>query len=217
MMDEVYRLRTTGQQSINLYSHYKIDYVVKRYRRLFENAKAIMDVGIGDGHLLKKYPLKSVGIDTSSHLCKNAVAAGCDAFVNDISKPNNFGPDVDLITCFEVLEHVSDLRMALNNLNKLLLSGGTLLGSVPFNECLADNICECECGKVFHKCGHLRYFKTKGDVWYLLSYAGFDVHEMMFLPYMITGRFLFDRIATAMYLIAGGSASKLPLFFRCTK
>jgi 2-polyprenyl-3-methyl-5-hydroxy-6-metoxy-1,4-benzoquinol methylase len=40
-------------------------------------------------------------------------------------------PKYDLITCFEVLEHVKDVELAINNMHTLLVTDGWLVGTIP--------------------------------------------------------------------------------------
>ena len=49
----------------------------------------------------------------------------------DLNQPHNFEFNFDIITCFEVLEHVGNIENALNNLINSIKNKGTILLSVP--------------------------------------------------------------------------------------
>jgi SAM-dependent methyltransferase len=49
----------------------------------------------------------------------------------DLNRPNNGVPKCDLVTCFETLEHVGDLDVAVDNLLSALAPHGTALFTVP--------------------------------------------------------------------------------------
>jgi hypothetical protein len=52
--------------------------------------------------------------------------------------------------------------MGLKEINRVLLDGGYLIGTVPFNENLLSSQVVCpDCGKLFHKWGHHQSFDLK--------------------------------------------------------
>lgn len=70
---------------------------------------------------------------------------------------------VDVVVVSEVIEHLNDTTLAvgLSDIRRILKPGGTLLGTVPFNENLqaAEVVCP-HCGAVFHKVGHVQTFSA---------------------------------------------------------
>jgi Methylase involved in ubiquinone/menaquinone biosynthesis len=93
-----------------------------------------IDVGCGTGLISRHLPQGSVGIDLNPrNLTKAKIhAPKIDFYLADVEKkfpfPNNyFGTAI----CTEVLEHLLQPQLALAEINRVLLSGGRLIGSVP--------------------------------------------------------------------------------------
>ena len=67
----------------------------------------------------------------------------------------------DVVVMSEVLEHLSNdvLSSSLTEVRRVLKPGGRFIGTVPANENLLDNGAMCpDCGKLFHRWGHLQSF-----------------------------------------------------------
>ncbi|HLC56854.1 MAG TPA: glycosyltransferase [Candidatus Nanoarchaeia archaeon] len=102
----------------------------RKVRRLLPDKKDLLDIGCGkpcnsmkDGSFIR-FLGHGIGMDVKD----------CKGFnfkrgsITDIPfKPNSF----DAITAMEVLEHVEDRDLALNNINRVLRKDGTLVISVP--------------------------------------------------------------------------------------
>jgi SAM-dependent methyltransferase len=70
----------------------------------------------------------------------------------------------DWIVLSEVMEHLEDdvLAGTLAEVRRVLAPGGTLLGTVPARDDLAANLAVCpDCGKRFHRWGHVRAFTSE--------------------------------------------------------
>ena len=104
-------------------------------------AKKILDLGVGQGYFIKKFKAKShlaeiFGIDISlGGLKKIKATIPGYYFVASILSPP-FKETFDLITIFEVLEHIPYYQTfkVLAQIKKLLKKNGVLLASVPINE-----------------------------------------------------------------------------------
>lgn len=67
----------------------------------------------------------------------------------------------DAVIVSEVLEHLTPevMRIALSEICRVLVAGGQIIGTVPYNENLGDGRVVCpHCGEVFHKVGHMQSF-----------------------------------------------------------
>jgi 2-polyprenyl-3-methyl-5-hydroxy-6-metoxy-1,4-benzoquinol methylase len=100
------------------------------------NGKKALDVGCGYGYvleILKEYGYDVFGIDISKHAIKKAKKINDDAtlLVHDVQRPLPFKVKFDLITCFEVLEHLKNPQLAVRNFYESLKTGGLLLVSTP--------------------------------------------------------------------------------------
>ncbi|MCB0343944.1 MAG: class I SAM-dependent methyltransferase [Bdellovibrionales bacterium] len=99
---------------------------------------AMHDIGCGNGLFLNQvrqvFPaLKLHGSDISD----NVIQQNADHFPDmefstlDLCVEHEVLPQYDIITCMEVLEHVPNLHLAMNNISAMLRPGGILILSVP--------------------------------------------------------------------------------------
>ena len=100
---------------------------------------AILDVGCGQGLLLKKLRTRAAqgstffGVDISPKLCEIARKNNPEATitVGDVEALTYADNSFDIITMTEVLEHLLDFNKALSEIHRVLKSGGILIVSVP--------------------------------------------------------------------------------------
>jgi SAM-dependent methyltransferase len=142
----------------------------------YKQSGAILDLGCSSGAFLASLPSKSWelhGIEMSADVAKRAEAAtGAKIFVGDILDAP-FPPECfDVITCFDVLEHLYEPRRAMAKITEWLKPGGIFYVFVP-------NIDSAE-ARVFgsHWCGlelprHL-YHYSPASLRYLAKSAGLD-------------------------------------------
>lgn len=72
--------------------------------------------------------------------------------------------EFDAIVMSEVLEHLSDavLQLTLKECLRTLRDGGLFIGTVPADEKLFESQVVCpECGKIFHRWGHVQEFSEE--------------------------------------------------------
>jgi len=99
--------------------------------------KISLDVGCAYGYILRvlqKFGYKTFGTDVSMHALKIAgKIAGKDSvlILHDAKKPFPFKMNFDLLTCFEVLEHLKEPELAIKNCFEALKPKGVFLASTP--------------------------------------------------------------------------------------
>lgn len=103
----------------------------------------ILDVGVGLGRLLSRFPeLERYGMDISRGYLQVSQGKGiqvCCSKIEDMPyRENSF----DLVVCTDVLEHVVDLNAAVRNLIHVTKPGGYLIVRVPYRENLAQYLDE---------------------------------------------------------------------------
>lgn len=159
----------------NLWSHYQLanpevfalshdrhEQVYRSVRKFLAQKAKILEIGFGDGYLLKK-------------LSKNYQCFGADiskTFVKKLQKNNKkikfsvIGIDgrlpydanfFDGYIASEVFEHMNDkeLLIAIREAKRVLINGGYAFLTFPAEENLADNEFFCpECKVKFHRWGH---------------------------------------------------------------
>jgi SAM-dependent methyltransferase len=103
----------------------------------------ILDFGCGTGiniQALRKYG-KVTGVDISQDSYDLCAKRGIDIKLLDIFKKDAdaLNGKYDLITCFDVLEHLEDGRKTIGRLGEFLTAGGYILATVPANQFLWSN------------------------------------------------------------------------------
>lgn len=134
-----------------------------------ENPKKILDVGCGEGNLfgklVKNYSkAKIIGIDYSAKSIKAAKKYG-DARVGSIYSLKFKNKEFDLVTCFEVLEHLDNPRKALKELIRV---GKIILITVPNDPIM--RACNLIRGKYLETLGN---FPDHVNHWTIISFKKF--------------------------------------------
>lgn len=169
------RLNYEGSRGIFLENRRKIDYVLGRTKHLIRGQATACDVGVGDGYALERLSAfcgRVTWIDCSGYIidqlkrrfeeCGNERVTLIRGDVSELDLGENL---FDVIACFDVLEHVPRLDVAMKNLEKWLRSGGILIGTLPFKENLDASMVKCPaCGAVFHSFGHCHAFHSLEDI-----------------------------------------------------
>lgn len=106
----------------------------RKVMRLMPNGGAILDVGCGRGIMLAELARRGhrcVGIERSESAAKDARKWGLTVHsgnIEDLGLPENY---FDLITFWQVIEHVERPVEAIAEAARILKSGGRLLAQVP--------------------------------------------------------------------------------------
>ena len=155
--------------------------------RLVSGGERLLDVGCGDGTfatlVISEYQ-EVYGVDISSEAVQRAKKRGVKAFqVNLNSEPLPFEPNYfDTVTCLDVIEHVFDPRVLINEIYRVLEPAGEGVITFPnirFLRCLQSIIFAGRFPKTsgdssLYNGGHLHCFTSK-DMEILLENAGFRV------------------------------------------
>jgi SAM-dependent methyltransferase len=117
------------------YGYRMQDVLLERLRPLLVDGVRILDVGGGRSPTIAPEDRPAgctyVGLDVSADELTSAPPGAYDgAVVHDVSTPHPELRDFDLILSWQVLEHVSELHRALDNLRLMLRPGGVLLAQL---------------------------------------------------------------------------------------
>jgi glycosyltransferase involved in cell wall biosynthesis/SAM-dependent methyltransferase len=112
--------------------------------RLLRPGGRVLDVGCADGHLLRLLgpSYQRYGIEVNKHLRDRCERAGIRMLGPDICDPRlvaGYGGSFDAIAAIAVLEHVADIRTALEQIRELLSPEGVLVFEVPLISPTQDN------------------------------------------------------------------------------
>lgn len=115
-------------------------------KRLIEITKIIpnkelivLDAGCGEGHLLEyigihKPKTKLIGVDITKIAlisAKKRVKKSCRLIHGDLTKIPLKNDSVDVITCTETLEHITQYLKVFSEFERILKPGGILITTVP--------------------------------------------------------------------------------------
>lgn len=127
------RVSPRGDKQLTSQARREANQTVRLWAREIEGS--VLSIGSGDdsdgeGRRYRDYFPNCTSYKTSE--TTNAHTA-CDMIldVRDMSLPNE---SVDCIFCSAVLEHVDDIQAAMNEMTRILCSGGILLLGVPFRQ-----------------------------------------------------------------------------------
>ncbi len=142
---------------------------IKRYNELLDGFEAyrktnkILDVGCGIGYFLEEAKRRGWEVygteftDEAIKICENK-GIGCE---KGVLNPNNYELETfDIITSFEVIEHIQNPVKEINNFSKLLRKGGLVYVTTPnFNSLLRFKLKEKY--NVITYPEHLSYYTPK--------------------------------------------------------
>lgn len=126
------------KNTTNYYSNWKWehDMAIKHVNA----GDAILEIGCAYGNFLKKTiskgATKTVGLELNKNAVADAVKNGLDVrveFIEDHAQNNS--EMYDMVCSFQVVEHISDLDSFMKASIACLKKGGTLVISVPNNDC----------------------------------------------------------------------------------
>ncbi len=114
--------------------------LLQRIRREAPQARSLLDVGAGSGLLVEaagEAGLEAVGVEPSARLVAEAVARGLRVEEGVLPHPALSHARFDLVTCIDVIEHVTDPVGLLRAMTAHLAPGGRLVLVTPDVESVA--------------------------------------------------------------------------------
>lgn len=153
----------------------------------------VLDIGVGDGTFERIAAARGLCVHVVDPNAKAIERIRTELGLGDRAK-TGYGqalpwPDgsFDVVVVSEVLEHLDDatLRGTLAEANRVLRSGGRLIGTVPADETLDEQRVVCpDCGRHFHRWGHEQSFSPR-RIESLLSEVleGADAHRRWFVAW----------------------------------
>lgn len=148
-------------------------------RKYLNPTAKILDVGVGMGRLLERFPnIERYGMDISIGYLKYAKRKGIEVCMSKIEDMPYKIELFDLIVTTDVLEHVLDINLALKKILSVLKMNGVLIIRVPYKEDLSHYLKE----DYPYDLVHLRNF----DEWSIRSLCE-KIFCLQILEYSLTG------------------------------
>jgi SAM-dependent methyltransferase len=169
----------------------RIRFLVGQIAARLNSGSAVLNVGIGDGLFEKLIGEAGMNVhsldpdEESIARLRRRTGINGQARVGSLESIPFPASSFDTVVVSEVLEHLSDetLARALPEMNRVLTTSGIVVGTVPANENLSEQmtVCPC-CGEIFHRWGHLQSFDSKRLKELLSQQFTVQVMEEKFLP-----------------------------------
>lgn len=162
-----------------------------RYRHLARQTVSgsdVLNIGVGRGGLealLLAQGVNAYSLDPSSESIaslRTMLGLGDRAQVGYSQEMPFAANSFDVIVMSEVLEHLSDdvIARTFKEVKRVLRAGGAFIGTVPADENLLDSRVVCpDCGKTFHRWGHVQSF-SQGRLQLMLAseFGNASVHRI---------------------------------------
>lgn len=166
----------------------RLDIILKELRkRVVHNIKdkKILDIGISDGYLMRRISdmgFNTYGIDIAFSMIRLAKQSYPDneniVHLTQGSVTNL--PFIDncfsMVMACEILEHLDEdsLLRALEELYRVLIPGGYIFATTPYNEQISNTYIKCpDCGFIFPPSGHYSSFDENKWQYYIIK-TGFS-------------------------------------------
>jgi 2-polyprenyl-3-methyl-5-hydroxy-6-metoxy-1,4-benzoquinol methylase len=135
----------------------------------------LLDIGFGNGNFLiatKKKGITVSGMDCDINSVNRIMQQGINAYQGELGGIMNIDKKYNIITLWDVLEHVVDIEKALSQLNFITKMSGRVFILTPNVDSLFDFFADVERGLTFYKSNriiniclnryHLQRFSVKG-------------------------------------------------------
>ena len=174
--------------------------------------KHVLDVGCGSGHLLDALSGASknqVGIEPCSPYLASIIEKGYEAY-SSIQECSNKGREkyFDFGFSIQVIEHVLNPRLFLEDIRRLLKPGANLLISTPNRDDILMSLMPDDFPSFFYRTQHRWYFDAN-SLEFCAKSAGFEIVEMKYIHrygMSNTLHWLRDKLPTGVEKIQGINA-----------
>lgn len=177
-------------------SNTKISDLISLFERYFFNSAnqiELLDVGFGSGEFLMAMSRKGLlvsGLECDSNSMKIISRQGIDSHLGELGGEMNLKNKYDLVTLWDVLEHISNIEKAMAQLNSITKKNGKVFILTPNANSLFDTLANLERRLTFYKSQkiiniclnryHLHRFSVKG-LKILLERFGFSIEHIELL------------------------------------
>ncbi len=178
---DAYRHNLDKNKTENL--RYLFKTVCPEFKPNFE----LLDIGFGNGDFMKaaaKMGLLSSGLECDTNSVLEISDTEMTAYYGELGGDLSINKEFDIITMWDVIEHIPEIEIALSQINKLIKTGGRIIILTPDANSYLDKIARLEnilsfgkSQKIISIClnrYHLHRFSSKG-LTILLKRFGFKI------------------------------------------
>jgi 2-polyprenyl-3-methyl-5-hydroxy-6-metoxy-1,4-benzoquinol methylase len=160
--------------------------------RYLKPNQVVLNIGVGSGTLERLGIAKGVNMHSldpsrkAIERLRESLGLAERAQVGFVESMQIGRDRFDAVIMSEVIEHLNDKNLAdaLDNVLRVLKSQGSLIISTPYREDLSSNLAVCpDCGKVFHKFGHVQSFDRK-RIRFLLERKNFNIDKIFITSFV---------------------------------
>ena len=171
----------------------KINYLIQIFEKYYSANNSdieLLDIGFGTGEFLIAMKMKGIsvfGLECDKKSSEIILDKGIDAFNGELGGRLTIDKKFDVITLWDLIEHVNDVQAAMQQLRDLTKEKGKILLVTPNSESLFDLTAAIERKITFRKSErimniclnryHLHRFSRKG-IKILFERFGFKIEEM---------------------------------------
>ena len=198
-----------------------LPYLLKKYiLSSYKNRQniSLLDYSCGEGTFLEsvlkdKLFIEGYGLEFSEELVPLAEEKLLNLKnfrkVYSLEEKNNIEQKFDILTCFEVIEHLNDEYLAsfLIDVKKYLKDGGFFLFTTPNNEILSESMQYCpQCDHTYHQRQHERSF-SMGSLSTLLGNNNLKVYKIFVADLIVLEKMIdfthnpFKNFKNLIYLV----------------
>lgn len=162
-----------GDSTPNAYVRARLHEITSEFAPFRQNNR-LLDVGCGAGALLEAASRNGwsvQGVDVSASAVEHGRSLGFEVFHGELQEAKLPDQYFDVITAGELLEHVFDPQLVMNEIARLLRPGGLLWTTTPHSRGLSARLLGIEWGNV-RPPEHLQLFSSSG-LRLVLERAGF--------------------------------------------
>lgn len=175
--DTIREIVDTFEYRKKTYAPERLEYITKKIMDIPKKQIKILDVGCGPGYFLshlKDMGIQSKGIELADFLVTMCRERGLN--VEKIDLKNETPGGYNIITLFDVIEHLTDPVDFFKTLNEKLMPGGYILAYTPSIHSVGYYLMK-EMQNTLLPFQHLCFF-DKTSLEYLAQHTGFHIHSL---------------------------------------
>lgn len=147
----------------------------------------ILDIGCGEGYMLKKYYAKNyrtIAIDISLKLLLLAREYNHlkHAFIASITELPFKDDTFDLVFCIELSQYIKDIDKAIKNMSRVLKAGGRLFLALPNSEFFMHQR-RLSKGEDLSDKSEIWFLHQNKDIYLALQENGMEIEKIEKIPY----------------------------------